>query len=107
MFLSQIAYAVFSLFLIPQAVAPNFATLLVTRAIAGTLGGILQNAPESFIADIWLTDAERNLPITLFILVYEVGVTIGPAFGAIASRLDWPWYTDSRPHELYHQLTFH
>ncbi|KAI9849506.1 MAG: hypothetical protein M1837_004126 [Sclerophora amabilis] len=86
-----IVYALFTLLIIPQAVAPNFATLLVTRAIAGALGGILQNAPEPFLADTWLTDEERNLPITVFVLVYEAGVTLGPTFGAIASKLGWRW----------------
>lgn len=77
---------------IPQAVAPNFATLLVGRAIAGALGGVLQNAMETFIADIWLTDEERNIPVTLYTLVLLAGVTLGPAFGAIVEVLSWRWY---------------
>ena len=52
--------------IVPQAVAQNFETLLVTRAIAGFFGGIIQNAMEIFIADMWLTDDKRNLPMTLF-----------------------------------------
>ncbi|KAL9601018.1 MAG: hypothetical protein Q9179_003006 [Wetmoreana sp. 5 TL-2023] len=59
--------------------------------MAGTLGGILQNAMEMFVADIWLTDKERNLPITLYTLVLVAGVTLGPVFGAIAKELSWRW----------------
>ena len=76
---------------IPQAVAPNFATLLVTRAIAGAFGGILQNAMATLLTDIWLTDEELNLPVTLFTFVLLAGVTLGPVFGAIVSVLSWRW----------------
>ena len=54
-------------------------------------GGILLNCLACFVADIWLTDRERDLHITLFILVYLSGVTIGPAFGAIVAVLSWRW----------------
>ncbi|KAG6993821.1 hypothetical protein G7Y79_00050g085580 [Physcia stellaris] len=86
-----LSYLVFTIMVIPQAVAPNFATLLVGRAIAGALGGVLQNAMETFIADIWLTDEERNIPVTLYTLVLTAGVTLGPAFGAIVEVLSWRW----------------
>lgn len=85
--------------MIPQALAPNFATLLVTRVIAGALGGILQTAIEMFIADIWLTDAERNLPVTLYTLALVAGVTLGPTFGAIAKELSWRWYVKDQVKE--------
>ncbi|KAL8872468.1 MAG: hypothetical protein Q9174_001912 [Haloplaca sp. 1 TL-2023] len=86
-----LCYAAFTIFVIPQAVAPNFATLLAVRGIAGALGGILQNAIEMFLADIFLTDEERNLPITLFTFVLAAGVTLGPVFGAIVHQLSWRW----------------
>ncbi|KAL8680966.1 MAG: hypothetical protein Q9186_002866 [Xanthomendoza sp. 1 TL-2023] len=84
-------YILFTLMVIPQAVAPNFATLLVTRALAGLFGGILQNAPEQIAADLWPTDKERNLPITFYTFVYVAGVTLGPAVGSIVGALSWRW----------------
>ena len=77
--------------MMPQALAANLATFLITRTIAGICGGTLRNAMDIFIADIWLTDKQRNLPVTLFILVLTAGVTLGPAFGAISSSLSWRW----------------
>lgn len=77
--------------IIPQAVAPNFATLIVTRVIAGALGGILQNAMATFNADMWMTDEERDLPVTLYTFVLVSGVTLGPVFGAIFHELSWRW----------------
>lgn len=84
-------YVIFTIFVIPQAVAQNFATLIVTRAIAGFFGGLLQNAIESFLADTCETDAERNNPVILFIFVYEAGVTLGPAWGSIFTNVSWRW----------------
>lgn len=86
-----IVYLLFTIFVIPQALAHNFATLLIARTIAGALGGILQNVPEPLITDMWLTDAERNLPVTLYVLALVGGVTLGPPFGAIAGQLNWRW----------------
>lgn len=90
---------------IPQAVAQNFATLLVSRAIAGALGGILQNAVEQFSTDLWATDKERNLPVTLYSYVYVAGVTLGPALGSIVGNLSWRWYANEAPEDQLRQLT--
>lgn len=87
----QLSYLVFTIMIVPQAVAPNFATLLASRAIAGAFGGILQNAMESIIADIWASGEERDLAVTLYTLVLVAGVTLGPAFGAIVNDLSWRW----------------
>ena len=87
----KVTYALFFLFVIPQAVAHSFATTIVTRALAGLFGGVLLNCLACFVADMWLTEADRDLGITMFILIYISGVTMGPAFGAIAAVLDWRW----------------
>ncbi|KAL8967995.1 MAG: hypothetical protein Q9197_005118 [Variospora fuerteventurae] len=84
-------YVVFILMVIPQAVAPNFATLLVSRAIAGAIGGILQNTMEQLSGDMWRTDKERNLPVTFYTYVYVAGVTLGPVLGAAVGDLYWRW----------------
>ena len=79
------------LFLIPQAVATNFATLIVTRFFAGFFSSILQNGMESVVADMFPDDIERSLPLALFILVYEAGYTLGPAYAACFPAEDWRW----------------
>ena len=101
----QLAYIVFTIMVAPQAVAPNFATLLATRAIAGAMGCILQNATETFIADIWFTEEERDTPITLYILALVAGVTVGPAFGAIITYTSWRWYVFYRLYRMARILT--
>ncbi|KAL8851805.1 MAG: hypothetical protein Q9221_003319 [Calogaya cf. arnoldii] len=87
----MILYLVFTAMIIPQALAPNFATLLVVRAIAGLFGGVLQNVAEQVAPDVWAADQQRNLPITLYTFVYVSGVTLGPVLGAIVHELSWRW----------------
>ncbi|KAK3613426.1 hypothetical protein LTR56_024104 [Elasticomyces elasticus] len=87
------SYLLFTLFVVPQAVAPNFATMVVCRFIAGSFGGTLQNIIDSGIADIWRDPRERDLPVTLFVFALVFGVTFGPVFGGlIAESLHWRWY---------------
>lgn len=88
---SKILYLIFTATLIPQALAQNFATLLVVRIIAGFVGGVLQNALEQVVPDIWATDKQRNLPITFYTFMYVSGVTLGPVLGAVVHELSWRW----------------
>ncbi|KAL8874723.1 MAG: hypothetical protein Q9198_006829 [Flavoplaca austrocitrina] len=87
----MLLYLSFTTMVIPQALAQNFATLLVVRAIAGFVGGVLQNVLEQVAPEIWTTEKERNLPITIYTFVYVSGVTLGPVLGAIVHDLSWRW----------------
>lgn len=64
---------------------------MVSRAIAGALGGILQNCMEQATTDISATEQARDLPITLFTYVYVAGVILGSALGAVVHDLSWRW----------------
>lgn len=78
-------------FVIPQAVAQNFATLIVTRFFAGGFASVIQNGVETIIGDLWVGD-ETTLPVTAFIFAYLGGFTMGPVIGsAIVSSLYWRW----------------
>lgn len=86
-------YILFTIFIIPQAVCQNFATLIVTRAIAGSFGGVLQNVMDGIVADIFEGEEARLLPMTLYIFALVGGVSFGPVFGgAVVSHLNWRWY---------------
>lgn len=86
-------YAIFLLMIVPQAVAQNFATLVVTRFFSGGCAALLANTISSMIPDMWATDEERNLPISLYILMYLLGSTIGPPIfaGALEYLDSWRW----------------
>lgn len=86
------SYIVFFLFVIPQAFAQNFATLIVSRFIAGCCGGVIQDVMDGIIADVWPGPEQRSLPVTIYVLSLLVGVSFGPVFGgAVVSTLHWRW----------------
>jgi len=77
---------------VPQAVATNFATLIVCRFFAGSAGGVLQDVMDGIIADIWPGAEQRSLPVTIYVCALLAGVSIGPTFGgAVVSALHWRW----------------
>jgi MFS family permease len=87
----QAAYTLFTIFLIPQAVAQNFATLVICRAIAGGAGGTLQSAADGVAANVFRTCQERVVPVTLYEFSVVLGVTMGPVLGAVVKPLGWRW----------------
>ncbi|KAF9884956.1 hypothetical protein FE257_000865 [Aspergillus nanangensis] len=85
-------YLIFMCFLIPQAVAQNFATLVVTRFFSGGCVAILANTVAGVIGNLWETEWDRSVPVSLFILGYMAGSSIGPVMGAaIFQSLGWRW----------------
>ncbi|KAB2575227.1 Efflux pump bik6 [Lasiodiplodia theobromae] len=86
-------YFILILSLIPQAVARNFATLIVTRFFSGGCVAILANSTSSVIGNIWAGDHARTIPMTLWIVLYLAGSSTGPVIGAaIFARLpSWRW----------------
>ncbi|KAE8139723.1 major facilitator superfamily domain-containing protein [Aspergillus pseudotamarii] len=86
------AYLVFICFLVPQAVAQNFATLIVTRFFAGSSVAVLANTSASVIGNIWETEKSRSIPVSLYIFSYLAGSSTGPVIGgAIFEGLSWRW----------------
>lgn len=88
----QTSYALFIIFVIPQAVAQTFATLVVCRFLCGCFGGIIQDVMDGIIADVWRGPIERSLPVTIYVFSLIAGVTLGPVIGgAIVTTLYWRW----------------
>jgi MFS family permease len=67
-------YIIFLLFVIPQAVAQNFATFIICRFFAGCCGTVLQDAMDGIVADIWAKATERSLPVSCYIFALLAGV---------------------------------
>lgn len=89
--ISQVSYVLFVIFIIPQAVAQTYTTLVVTRFFAGVFGSIGQNAVANVIGDLFV-GVENTLPSVFFLWAYLTGFTLGPVFGsAIVQFLDWRW----------------
>ncbi|KAM3559586.1 hypothetical protein ARSEF4850_004067 [Beauveria asiatica] len=84
-------HVLFTIFLIPQALAHNFATLIICRVIAGATGGTLQSAADAIAANMFPHIHERVLPLTCYVFSLVFGVTMGPVLGALTEPLDWRW----------------
>ncbi|EGX90198.1 multidrug transporter [Cordyceps militaris CM01] len=84
-------YVLFTVLLIPQALAPNFATLVGCRAVAGAAAGTLQNAADGIAANLWPDPRARVLPLTGYVFCLVFGVTMGPVLGAVCEPLNWRW----------------
>lgn len=89
----QVAYVFFLLMIFPQAFAQNYATLVVTRFLSGGCVGLLANTVASVIPDVFDDDRARSLPISIWILSYLVGPTLGaPIFSGVIQHIgDWRW----------------
>jgi MFS family permease len=86
-------YLLFLIFVVPQAVAKNLSTLLVTRFLAGCCAGVLQDSMDGIIADLWREAEERSFPVSCYVLSLLAGVSFGPVMGGavMESGLGWRW----------------
>lgn len=96
-------YAFFLLMLIPQALAHNFATLIASRFFAGGAVMLLANIIASIIPDLWQGNRARTFPVSLYILAFVAGSTLGPpTFAAVMEYIgNWRWCVTFSRHEVH------
>jgi MFS family permease len=79
------------IFIIPCAVAPNIATLLVCRAIDGIAFSAPMTLVGGTLADLWRNE-ERGVPMAAFSAAPFLGPAIGPLVGGFLSdATNWRW----------------
>jgi MFS family permease len=85
-------YGVFICFVVPQAVARNFATLIISRFFAGGCVSVLANTSASVIGNIWEGERGRTIPMALYVTAYLTGSSMGPVIGGVIFQsLNWRW----------------
>lgn len=85
-------YIILILFIVPQAAAQNFATLIVTRIIAGACSGVLANITSGIVSDIWRPGQAKSFGTSLYIFALLAGLSMGPVFGSLAVHYTtWRW----------------
>ncbi|PNS19288.1 hypothetical protein CAC42_2465 [Sphaceloma murrayae] len=86
-----ICFSIFTLLQIPTALAPNIATLIAIRTIAGFFGSVGIANGGGTISDMFYPD-ERAGIYGWYLLGPLLGPTIGPVFGGVVvQRLSWRW----------------
>ncbi|KIJ55485.1 hypothetical protein M422DRAFT_24059 [Sphaerobolus stellatus SS14] len=84
---------VFTLAHLMIALAPNIATVIIGRLIAGAAGSTGATMVGGVVADIW-GPAERGLPMSLFALAALSCTGLGAVFGGLIEQnphLQWRW----------------
>ncbi|UPX16644.1 uncharacterized protein EKO05_0007034 [Ascochyta rabiei] len=85
-------YAVLIIFIIPQAVAQNFATLIVVRIITGSCTATLANITSGIVSDIWYAGLTKSFFTSMYIFALLSGLSMGPVFGSLVVQYTtWRW----------------
>lgn len=86
-------YAVLIIFIIPQAIAHNFATLIVVRIITGSCTATLANITSGIVSDIWYAGLTKSFFTSMYIFALLSGLSMGPVFGSLVVQYTtWRWY---------------
>ncbi|KAJ5566686.1 uncharacterized protein N7459_010068 [Penicillium hispanicum] len=86
----QLSLFLVNIWQIPCALAPNFGTIVVCRALGGlsSAGG---SVTLGMTADMWEPD-DQGFAVAYVVLSSVGGTTIGPVFGGMIQQwLDWRW----------------
>lgn len=85
-------YLVLIIFIIPQAAATNFATLIVTRIFTGACSGVLANITSGIVSDVWNEGYSKSFGTSLYIWGLLAGLSMGPVLGSLTvHHTTWRW----------------
>lgn len=86
-----IAWTTYLIFLIPQAVAKNVATVIVFRFLDGFTGSAFLALSGGTVGDLFAR-SELQAPMALFSVSPFVGPSLGPILGGFINyHVDWRW----------------
>lgn len=86
-----VSWTAYLIFLIPQAVAKNVATILVFRFFDGFTGSAFLAVSGGTVGDLFARH-ELQAPMALFSVSPFVGPSLGPLLGGLINyNVDWRW----------------
>ena len=86
-----VSYALFTIWLIPCALARNIETMLVSRFLSGLTGSAFLSVAGGTIADMFNKE-ELGAPMMLFTLAPFSGPATGLVWGGVVvSFVNWGW----------------
>lgn len=85
------AFAAFTVFIIPCAVARNIETIIVTRFFQGLSGSAFLSVSGGTVSDLFMPEKMHH-PMTLFTAAPFLAPSLGPLIGGfINSNVNWRW----------------
>ena len=90
-----VSWAFFVVLVIPQAVAQNIQTLVVTRFLDGFAGSAFLAVAGGTVGDLF-TKSDLQAPMALFTVAPFIGPSVGPLLGGFINyntNWRWTWYT--------------
>lgn len=85
------AFAAFTIFIIPCAVAKNIETIIVTRFFQGLSGSAFLSVSGGTVSDLFAPEKMHH-PMTLFTAAPFLAPSLGPLIGGfINSNVNWRW----------------
>ncbi|PWN31564.1 MFS general substrate transporter [Meira miltonrushii] len=86
-----ITFALFFLFFLPNALAQNIQTVLISRFISGAVGSAGSTMVGGTLSDIWAPE-QRQIPMSLFALSALLGTPMGLiGFTWAGGSISWRW----------------
>ncbi|KAH8728178.1 major facilitator superfamily domain-containing protein [Phaeosphaeriaceae sp. PMI808] len=85
------SFALFTIFSIASAVAPNFAALVVFRLFVGIGGSCAISVVGGICADVWHDPRSRGRSMATFMAATTFGPILGPPVSGYISTISWSW----------------
>lgn len=86
-----VSWSFYVIWIIPQAVAPNIATIIVTRFLDGFSGSAFLAVSGGTVGDLFAKE-DLQLPMALFSIAPFIGPSIGPLLGGFINyNVHWRW----------------
>jgi multidrug resistance protein len=86
-----VAWSMYVIWIIPQTVAKNAATLLVGRFLDGFAGSTFLAVSGGTVGDLF-SGSELQKPMAMFTISPFLGPTLGPVIGGFINyNVDWRW----------------
>jgi len=87
----NLSFAMFTIFSIASAAAPNYAALVVFRWLVGVGGSCALSVVGGICADVYHDPQARGRSMAYFMAATTFGPILGPPISGFISKVSWAW----------------